>query len=233
MEGTRGRAAAAALLAAGLAAAGCCGLQRGSPIGNRDTPEAAFAFVRDAFREDRTGDQVDSLHQRFQERQGISSTRYALARGLRPGLFRKAADLLGAARLVSVEYARIDTRKGPADPPRLKDAAKLRLAVPGGEGVFILVDEPVWTLYTDDEETGPLWDYLPGVDRAVRIEGGKVVVDLHGDLGVLPKDGARVRRIEIHHDWQLFDIESLKGFEEFLGQVKEAADQGRGGEAPQ
>jgi hypothetical protein len=228
MEGTSRRAsAAAALLAAALGTAGCCGLQRAAAPGNRDTPEAAFAYVRAAFEEDRTGDQIDSLHPAFMARQGISGTKYVLARGLRPALFRRAAAVLGAARLDSVEYARIETRRQPGDANRPRDAARVRITTPEGAGVFILVDEPIAFLTTDDADLPPLPINAPDIGRIVRIEGENLLVELRAPLDYPPKEGAKVRRFEIHHDWLLFDVESLQGFEEFLGQVKETADRAK------
>lgn len=227
MEGTHG-AGAALLLSAALAAAGCCGLQRAVAKGNRDTPEAAFAFVTAAFAEDRTGDQFDSLHWSFVKAQGISAQRYTLARAIRPGVFAKAADILGRATMDGVEYARIETRDGPARPPRPRDAARVSLSTPRGTGVFILVDEPTWTLFTDDEDfTGHFTD----LTRAVRFEGEGIAVDLHQPMGALPKEGARILRIEIHHDWLIFGVESLDGFEDLIGEVK--ATEAKVKEAPQ
>jgi len=222
---------AAGLLAAALAAAGCCGLQRAAARGNRDTPEAAFEYVRSAFAEDRTGDQVDSFHVSFKGRQGLSDARYSLARSLRPGLFAKAARVLGAAKMEKVEYAAVyETRKGPEDPPRPRSAARVSLTTPEGSGVFILVDEPIAVLFTDDPELGAAPVNVPDIGRIVRLEGGRLVVEMKAPLDFPPEEGARIRRLEIHHDWLLFDVESLQGFEEFLGEVKAAAE--KASEAP-
>ena len=218
MEGTQGAGTGAAvLLAAAFALAGCCGLERAVAKGNRDTPEAAFEFVRAAFEEDRTGDQVDSMHWAFKKSQGISDYKYTLARSLRPGVFRKASDLLGRAHLDSVEYGRIESR----------DAARVSVSTAGGSGVFILVDEPTWTLFTDD---GPFPGHIADMERAVRIEDDGVVVDLRQPLGAMPKDGARILRVEIHHDWLIFGVESLDGFDDLLGEVK--ATEAKTREAP-
>lgn len=101
----RGLPAALLLLGAALLA-GCCGLDRAaaSPLGNRDTPGAAFAYLREAFRQDLTGNQYDSFHGDFRDAQGLSETKYRLARDLRPGLFEDAAALLGRAVLESVVH---------------------------------------------------------------------------------------------------------------------------------
>ncbi len=229
MEGTRrSSGCAAVLLAAVLALAGCCGLQRAEAKGNRDTPEAAFEFVTRAFAEDRTGDQIDSLHWTFQKAQGINAQKYTFARTLRPGIFRRAADLLGQATLDSVEYGRIDTRAEPSLPPRPRDAARVSLTTPRGSGVFILVDEPTWTLYTDD---GPFSGHMPELGRTVRVEEDGIVVELRQPLGAPPLEGARILRVEIHHDWLIFGVESLDGFDELLGEVKATEEKAK--EAPQ
>jgi hypothetical protein len=229
---TGGAIAAAGLLAAGLAASGCCGLARARAVGNRDTPEAAFEYVRSAFEEDRTGDQVDSLHWDFKGRQGISDGKYVLARNLRPGLFEKAARILGAAKLEKVEYARLDTRRRPGDAARLRDAARVSLATAEGSGVFILVDEPTWR-FVAVEKDGRVVTQSGQVDdlgRFVRVREGRIEVDLRRPVDFPMEEAPRVLRFEVFHDWLLFDVESLQGFEEFLGQVKETAD--RTEEAP-
>ena len=224
MEGRR--IGIAAVLAA-LAAVGCCGLTRAAARGNRDTPEASFEFVRAAFAEDRTGDQYDSFHPSFRDAQGISQGKYSLARTVSPGLFEKARRLLGSARLEHpVELGRIDTRRDPADPPRTRDAARVVLSTPEGRGVFHLVDEPSWLLATDDEELPSVTGFLGDMERSVRVEGDRLVVEVHAPLDpqFRPLPGSRVRRVEFHHDWLLYGIESLEGFEEFLGEVKAAAE---------
>ncbi|NUN52430.1 MAG: hypothetical protein HUU06_06550, partial [Planctomycetaceae bacterium] len=40
-------------------------------LGNRDTPGAAFAYLREAFRQDLTGNQYDSFHGDFRDAQGL------------------------------------------------------------------------------------------------------------------------------------------------------------------
>jgi hypothetical protein len=235
MIGRSGRwLAAAGLLAAALAATGCCGLTGGRTIGNRDTPEAAFEFVRSAFAEDRTLDQLNSLHWLFQGRQGINSSKYEMARTLRPGLFAKAARVLGAAKLEKVEYAaKYETKKGPEDAPRLREAARVSLTTPEGSGVFILVDEPTWLLVTLEKGGATVVQsgQLTGLDGVVGIRDGQVVAELRRPLDFPPEEAPRILRLEIHHDWLLFDVESLQGFEEFLGEVKATAE--KAAEAPE
>lgn len=223
---TGGAIAAAGLLAAALAASGCCGLVRARAVGNRDTPEAAFEYVRSAFEEDRTGDQVDSLHWDFKTRQGISDYKYVLARNLRPGLFEKASRILGAAKLEKAEYARLDTRRGPGDAPRLRDAARVSLSTGEGSGVFILVDEPTWRLVVLEKDGRVVTPsgQVDDLGRFVRVLEGQVEVELRRPLGFSTEEAPRILRFEVFHDWLLFDVESLQGFEEFLGQVKETAD---------
>lgn len=203
------------LLAAALA--GCCGLQRAVAKGNRDTPEAAFEYLTRSFAEDQTGDQIDSFHWTFAKQQGIDAQKYTLARTLRPGIFSKAAELLGKATLDSVEYARLDTRPDPGAPPRLRNAARVTLTTGRGRGVFILVDEPTWTLFTDD---GSFPGHIPDLGTAVKIVDDGVVVELRQALGALPAEGAKIHRVEIHHDWLLFGVESLEGFDELIHEVK-------------
>ena len=224
MEGTR----RSVLFAAALALSGCCGMARGEAPGNRDTPEAAFRYITRAFAEDRTGDQFDSLHWTFAKAQGITDYKYRMARSLRPGIFDRAAALLGGATLESVEYARIETRADPASPSRPRNAARVSLATPRGAGVFILVDEPAWTLFTDD---GKFPGHIPDLASAVRFEGEEVVVALRRPLGEPPAEGVRILRVEIHHDWLLFGVESLEGFEDLLGEVRAAEEKPK--EAPQ
>jgi hypothetical protein len=207
------RAGTAVLLAAAAALGGCCSTAAGDPKGDRDTPERAFDYVRRAFAEDRTEDQFDSLHWAFAKRQGITDLKYRVARRLRPGVFRKAADLLGGATLDAVEYGDL------ADPARPRKAARVRLSTPGGRGVFVLVDEPRWVLVTDD---GPFPGRLADMEKVVRIEADALVADLRRPLDDLPAEGSRIHRLVIHHDWLLYDVESLDGFEELMGEVRAA-----------
>jgi hypothetical protein len=215
--------AAWVLAAAAFAAAltGCCtppavlGMARWT----RDTPEEAFAFARAAFALDSGGDQFEFLHPEFVEEQGLSRTRWGLARRLAPGTFRKAAEILEAATLEGVERARLPTRRGE------RDAARVTLRTPAGTGVFVLVDDPRWRLVTDDPESPPLTGDVPagGADRLVRVEGDALLLGGALPLAFPPAAGSRVLRFEIHHDWRLRGIESLEGFEEFLGEVRSAA----------
>jgi hypothetical protein len=219
MERARG-SIAAILAATALAAAGCCGLHGYSHL-NRDTPEAAFDFVRAAFAEDRTLDQYDSFHPAFREAQGISAGKYGLARNLRPGLFEKARRIVGEATLESVERGPepFDFGKGP------RGWARVRIRTREGRGVFLLVDEPSWFLSTDDEELGPVRGPVEDVGRSVRVEGSTLVVELRATLPFPPEPGKQVRRLEIHHDWMLYAVEELEGFDEFLGEVRKTEEE--------
>jgi hypothetical protein len=228
MEGRR-LLAAAILLPAALAA-GCCSAPSGYVRGDRDTPERAFAFVRDAFVQDSVGDQSDSFHPEFMKRQGFTRAEYRLARDLRPGLFAKAGEILAKARLERVEPVLLDGRRG----------ARVFLSVPGGAGVFVLVDDPIWEIFPGKEGEPSVIGHLPDLGGVVRFEGGTAVVELRRPVDFPPEGPLEVRRVEIHHDWLLFGIESLTGFEEFLGEVKSAAREGKAaappgkkGEAPQ
>ena len=81
MEGARRSfAGAAIILAAALAATGCCA--KGGTLGDRDTPERAFAFIREAFAGDRVLDQYNSLHPDFRKEQGLNKEAWELARSL-------------------------------------------------------------------------------------------------------------------------------------------------------
>ncbi len=227
--GTTGLGGAAAPLAAAALLlpllAGCCGLTRASdsPVGNRDTPEAAFAYIREAFRSDLTGDQYDSFHNDFREANGLSRAKYGLARSLRPGLFEDAAALLGRAEIEAVTPgAGLHPTSGGPLP-----WAEVVLALPGGgRGTFVLVDEPVLLVVTDDGGLG-----LPSpivhrtMDREIRIEDGRLVIALDRRLPVPPADGSRVRRIEIHHDWLLYGIRSVEGLDRLLEQVRSTAEE--------
>lgn len=216
---------AAAVLLGGIAAAGCCGLSRAEPgtRGDRDTPERAFAFVRDAFAEDRTGDQYDSFHPDFREAQGINEGRYETARTLYPGLFEDAAASFRDARIDGpVAPVTAATRLGP------RAAARIALAAPSGDrGVFILVDEPVLVLVTDDPEVPRVTVTRPDLVAGLRLEGDTLVVDLRVKPHTPPLPGSKILRVEIHHDWRLFAIESLEGFGEFLEEVRQAADEAK------
>ena len=223
MEGAR--ASIAAILApAALAAAGCCGLTGvgTSTDHNRDTPEAAFDYVRAAYAEDRTRDQYDSFHKRFREDQGISQGKYSLARNLRPGLFAKARKIVGEAVLESVERGAepFDVGAGP------RSWARVRIRTSEGSGVFLLVDEPRLLVVTGDEELGPVTVSLIDLDRSVRVEGNTLIVDIRATLPFPPDTGKEaVRRVEVHHDWRLYAVEELEGFDEFLGEVRKTEEQ--------
>jgi hypothetical protein len=217
MEGRALPALLAAALAAG--AAGCCGLTRSAGMRglDRDSPERAFEFVKAAFAEDSTRDQYLSLHPDFRDAQGLDETKYSLARSLSPGLFEKAAALLGGAVLDGPirRGLAVETPRGP------RAAARVALRTSGGAGVFVLVDEPRFVLVTTDGEApGP----VRSVADAVRLSGDRVRVGLDEPLFLPPPDGAEVLRVTIHHDWLLYGIERLEGFEEFLGEVRDTAD---------
>lgn len=212
-------AAAALLLAA--AAAGCCGLTRsaGRRGLDRDSPERAFEFVRAAFAEDATADQYESFHPEFVEAQGLDREKYSLGRSLSPGVFERAAALLRGAVLDGpVERGVLQTARGP------RAAARVRLRTPGGAGVFVLVDEPRFRLATTDPEIPEVSGAVSSVPGAVRVADGRVQVRLDADLFAVPAGGAEVLRITIHHDWLLHGVERLEGLEEFLGDVRSAAE---------
>ena len=213
-------AAAALLLAA--ACAGCCGLTRSPGLRgmDRDTPERAFEFVRAAFVEDATADQYDSLHPEFAKAQGLDRASYALGGSLSPGIFERTAALLREAAVDSVE--RGGTVNTPAGP---RFAARVSLRTGSGAGVFILVDEPIFRLVTTDPEAPVITGAVASVPGAVRFQGDRLRVSLDAMLDVVsPTPGSEVLRIEIHHDWLLYAVERLEGLEEFLGEVKKAAD---------
>ncbi len=221
----RRAARAAAALLCGAAAAGCCGLVRAAPgtRGDRDTPERAFAFVRDAFAEDRTGDQYDSFHPDFREAQGITASRYEMARTLRPGLFEEAADLLRDARIAGPpDRGTVATKAGP------RAGARIALEAPGGgRGVFVLADEPSLLLVTDDPDLPEVRVSGPELAAAMRVDGGDLVLALRSRLLIPPRSGSTVLRVEIHHDWLLLGIESLEGFGEFLEEVRRTAEESK------
>jgi hypothetical protein len=219
MRGSGGAARGlAALLLAGGAAAGCC-LTGTSPRLHRDTPQEAFAYVRAAFLEDSTRAEYDSFHPDFTKRQGISESKYALARNLSPDTFREAARILKGAEVRTVEEgAALGTERGP------RAWARVTVHTTEGQGVFLLVDEPLWYLATDDEDLGPVTGPAGDVGGAVKVEGDRLHVTFSAPLPFPPKPGARVRRFEVHHDWLLYDVESLTGFEEFLRDVRKTAE---------
>jgi hypothetical protein len=220
MEGTR---LSPVLLAAALALAGCC---HGKPTGttailNRDTPENAFEFVRAAFAEDRPADQFDSFHPEFTAEQGFGINKYLLARSLSPGTFEKARRLLAEARLDGEpEYLRNGDLR----------AVRLHLRTAEGAGTFILLDRPQWEATLDDPDLPSLRGAAGNPDSVVRIEGNRLRVTADLPLDFPPIEGARVHRFTIHHDWLLRHIESLEGFEEFLGEVKATEEKAK--EAP-
>jgi len=204
-----------------------CGEPPPSPPGlTRDTPEEALDFIRAAFASDNLRDQFESLHEAFTGRQGITYTKLALAHDARPGAFAKMTRYLAEARIESVE--RSDSFATAAGPRR---AARVTLSVPGGgRGVFIVVDEPRYLLVTGDGEVPRKTGILGGQEAGVRVRDGQLEASLRVPLGrSAPADGAEVRRLEIHGDWLLYDIESLEGFDEFLGEVKEASEASSGG----
>jgi len=205
-----------------LGAAGCCGLTRGDSAAlDRDTPERAFDFVRAAFAGDRTGDQYDSFHPDFCETQGLSAGRYAMARSLRPGLFERASVLLGGATLESVAPAGLrDTAAG-----RRRATRVVILTADGGRGEFLLVDEPAWRMASNDGELPVQAGRIADLEEAVRLVDGSLVVGFRAPLGIPPLEGTRIHRVTLHHDWLLYGIERLEGFEEFLEDVGAAADE--------
>ena len=210
------------LLAA--AAAGCCGLQRSAGLRglDRDTPERAFAFVRAAFVEDSTQDQYDSLHRDFRERHGLTAENYALGRSLSPGIFERTATMLGKAEIDGPVERSLAIRT-PAGP---RAAARLSLRTPEGAGVFVLVDEPLFRLVTTDPDAPVITGSVASIPGAVRVAGDRLEVRLEAVMDVVaPAPGAEVLRIEVHHDWLLYAVERLEGLEEFLGEVKKAADE--------
>jgi hypothetical protein len=214
---------AAALLAASAAAGGCCATPGGFVRGDRDTPERAFAFVRDAFVHDSVGDQAESFHRAFLDRQGFSRSQYELARSLRPGLFEKAARLLASAEVRSVEGGVLETRRREEDPPRPRAAARVTVETASGTGVFLLVDEPVLTVFPLAPGEPEVRGHPGDLDRILRFEGETAILEARVPADYPPEGPFRVRRVEIHHDWLLWDIESLRGFEELLGEVRAAA----------
>jgi len=216
------------VVALAVAAAGCCSPAR-LVKGDRDTPERAFDFVREAFAADSLPDQYDSFHVDFRERHGISYAKYSLARSLRPGLFEDAGRLLGKARLESMEpVAPVGTPAG----PRLAMRMSLRTA-DGSAGVFLLVDEPRFLLVTDDVELPRKEGSVSGIDKAVKVKDGALEVVLRVPLGkASPVDGARILRFEVHHDWLLYAVESLEGLEALLDEAAAAAEETRPAEAP-
>jgi hypothetical protein len=218
MDGTRASSTLAALLLAiAPAVAGCC-TPKAPPTTarmNRDTPEAALEFFRTAFLADETSDQFDSFHPEFVAEQGLSRGKYELARTLAPGTFEKARRLLGSARLDGEpEYAVLRTEKGE------RAAARLRVATDRGTATFLLVDLPQWEVSLSDPDLPRLHGPAAGFESSVRAEGDRLKVALDLPLDVPPLPGARVRRFSVHHDWLLWRIEALEGFEEFLGEVR-------------
>jgi hypothetical protein len=236
MAGRIPLAATTAALALAASAAGCCGLTRSAGLRglDRDTPERAFEFVRAAFAEDATADQYDSFHPDFRDARGLSRARYLLGRNLEPGLFERAASLLAEAEIVPPVERGVLER---ADGRGRRAVARITLRTPRGSGVFILVDEPAFRLCTSDPDLGrmpPLAVDPAALEGAVRVgpDGRSVVVRFEAPLGAAALDpAAEVHRFELHHDWLLLDIERLEGFEEFLGEVRDAADRS-GGDAP-
>lgn len=208
-----------------VAASGCClGRAESGTRGNRDSPERAFAFVRDAFVDDRTGDQIDSFHQDFREAHGISSSGYSGARTLYPGKFEKMAALLKDARIEGPVERRVGmTRAG----PRAMAVVTLTTSS-GGKGVFELVDEPRCRVLSDDPQDPESFAPPPDMARAARIEGEDLVVNFRTRLYTPPAAGAHIERVEIFHDWLLYEIRSLEGFDEFLQDVRKTAEESRG-----
>ncbi len=232
MEGARA-AIAAVLLPAALAAAGCCGLRGDGTSArfNRDTPEGAFDFVRAAYAEDRTRDQYDSFHKAFRDSQGISEGKYSLAYSLRPGLFEKAKRIIGKATLESIEHGAEPVEIAPGKSRRW---ARVTIRTPEGRGVFVLVDEPTWLLVTADDDLGALRGSVEDPGRSVRVEGDELVVEYRTKLAFPPEPGKEaVRRFEIHHDWQLYGVEELEGFDEFLGEVRKTDEEAAKKGSPQ
>ncbi|HEU4394346.1 MAG TPA: hypothetical protein VFS92_02200, partial [Planctomycetota bacterium] len=108
--------------------------------------------------------------------------------------------------------------------------ARVSLRTGSGAGVFILVDEPTFRLVTTDPEAPVITGAVASVPGAVRLDGDRLRVSLDAVLDlVAPAPGAEVLRFEIHHDWLLYAVERLEGLEEFLGEVKKAADTANGG----
>jgi hypothetical protein len=188
---------------------------------DRDTPERAFEFVRAAFVEDATADQYDSLHPEFTKAQGLDRASYALGRSLSPGIFERTAALLREAALDG-PVDRGGMVKTPAGP---RAGARVSLRTASGAGVFILVDEPTFRLVTTDPEAPVITGAVASVPGAVRLDGDRLRVSMDAVLDLVsPAPGSEVLRFEIHHDWLLYAVERLEGLEEFLGEVKRAAD---------
>jgi hypothetical protein len=177
--------------------------------------------VRDAFVEDRIGDQFDSFHPDLVEREGLGRTRYSLARDLKPDLFARVAEQLRDAKapVIEAQQTAIETSGGP------REWVRVTLATSGGSAVFVLVDEPSYFLLTDDDEVPTRRGVLPGWDRNARLVDGNLEIGLRVPLGRdAPLDGSRVVRLEFFHDWLLFGIERLDGFDELVQQAQEAVE---------
>lgn len=226
MGSLRRRLALAAALLPALA--GCC-TPAVSAAPRRDSPAAAVDWIRNAFVEDRVGDQFDAFHPDMVEREGLSLTRYSLARDLHPGSFGQVAEELrdAGSPVVEPQERPLETRKGP------RRWARVTMSTRSGSGVFLLVDEPSYLVVTDDDEVPTRRGVLDGGDLGARIREGRLEVSLRVPLGRdAPLDGSGVLRVELKHDWLLFGIERLDGFDELVRQASEAAADGQGERKP-
>jgi hypothetical protein len=219
---------AALVVAIAFAAPGCCALAqmvcafpvpKSPPKGNRDTPEAAVAYLVDAFRDRRTNDIYGSFHPEFTAENGAFS-----ASDFSAAYFHYEADFAADAETMAAAECRVPQTAGNTVVVELVDEKS------GAYLPITFENRPRIQIVTTNQFVGTI-EGAVDMRALVRLENGRLTLPQNFPLtsieNVSPEAAKALKssdivRVEISDDWLVRAIDARRSKNiKFVDKIKE------------